>query len=226
MGSQRGGQGSFSERDFYLAEFRGRTLAIALPAMPPEDLSHLGGVLVELRANRIGVLLVSQDRPLLEKLAPDRVVSTSDSDWLAALWRALGSDSVGAVAVPPTRELEPECRRIVQRIRPAKLVWLDPAGPLRTPAGDRISLVDMRGLAALLADVGGPPAPQLDGPLSPQRRSLLREIQTLVGDQLPAVNLCSVRGLADDLFTFEGSGTFFARERYLRTRSLAPPSSG
>ena len=38
---------------------------------------------------------------------------------------------------------------------------------------------------------------------------------------LPAVNLCSLSGLDADLFTFEGSGTFFARERYLDVRRLS-----
>jgi len=35
------------------------------------------------------------------------------------------------------------------------------------------------------------------------------------------VNLCSFEGVEDDLFTFEGSGTFFARDRYLDVRRLA-----
>jgi amino-acid N-acetyltransferase len=37
---------------------------------------------------------------------------------------------------------------------------------------------------------------------------------------LPAVNLCSLDGLADELFTYAGSGTLFSRERYVAVRRL------
>ena len=38
---------------------------------------------------------------------------------------------------------------------------------------------------------------------------------------IPAVNLCALEGLSDELFTYAGSGTFFMRERYAEVRRLA-----
>ena len=43
----------------------------------------------------------------------------------------------------------------------------------------------------------------------------------MVRSGVPAVNLCAFDAVADDLFTFEGSGTFFARDRYLDVHRLA-----
>ena len=51
----------FSERDFYLAEFRGRTLAFALPAATPEELALFEAVLADLEANRTRVIVFSTD---------------------------------------------------------------------------------------------------------------------------------------------------------------------
>ena len=54
-----------------------------------------------------------------------------------------------------------------------------------------------------------------------ERTRLLEEIRRMVSGGLPAVNLCDLDGVAAELFTFEGAGTFFARERYLEVRRLA-----
>ena len=37
---------------------------------------------------------------------------------------------------------------------------------------------------------------------------------------LPAVNICSAEGLAEELFTYAGSGTLFTRDRYMSVRRL------
>ena len=54
--------GGFSQRDFYLAEFRGRTLAFSLPAAEPEELPVLESVLTELEANRTRVIVLDRSR--------------------------------------------------------------------------------------------------------------------------------------------------------------------
>ncbi len=200
----------FSERDFYLAEFRGRTLAFALPSAEPEEVPLLESVLSELEANRTRVLVLSADRSLLEKIAGDRVLDARDPRWIGRLWRAIRNDVRVGIAVGPDEVLASACRRVVLRLRLAKLVWIDPAGPLRDARGERISLLDGAGIAAALG-----------GDVPPDRRALLEEIRTMLGAGLPAVNLCSLGGLDADLFTFEGSGTFFARERYLDVRRLS-----
>jgi N-acetylglutamate synthase-like GNAT family acetyltransferase len=200
----------FSERDFYLAEFRGRTLAFALPTAAAEELRELEAVLAALEANRTRVIVLSADRSLLEKVTGKRVLDVDEPGWVGRLWRGLRSDLRVGIAVQPDASLASRCRGVVLQLGLAKLIWLDAAGPLKTAQGERVSLVDVAALDRLL---------QSDT-LSGDGRSWLGEIRIMLGAGLPAVNLCSLAGLADDLFTFEGSGTFFARERYLDVRRL------
>lgn len=201
----------FSERDFYLAEFRGRTLAFALPAAEPDDLPFVEAVLRELEGNRTRVIVLSTDRSLLEKIAGDRVLDADDPGWIGRLWRWSRSDVRVGIAVPAEDSLASLCRRVVLRLRLAKLIWVDPQGPLRSASGERVSLVDLDGVAAWIESTR----------VTPDQRHLLEEITTMISSGLPAVNLCSAEGLEADLFTYEGSGTFFARERYLDVRRLS-----
>lgn len=203
----------FSERGFYLAEFRGRTLAFAIPEAAADELPVLEAVLAQLEANRTRVLILSANRALLEKVAGDRVVDSKGPRWIGRLWRAIRSQSRVAIALPVDEPLAAACRRVVLRLRLAKVIWIDAAGPLVDASGERISLVDGVGIEALLSDRAAG--------WSADRRDLLVEIRTMVAAGVPAVNVCSFRGLDDDLFTFEGSGTFFARERYLDVRRLS-----
>jgi N-acetylglutamate synthase-like GNAT family acetyltransferase len=201
----------FSERDFYLAEFRGRTLAFALPVGAPQDLSRLEPVLRELESNRTRVVLLSKDRSLLEKTSGDRLIDADDPGWIGRLWRLSRVGVRVGIAVREGDSLASVSRRIALRLQLAKLVWIDPSGPLTDAKGERVSLLDVRGIQALLQSGSVPEA----------TRHLLEEVRTMVSGGLPAVNLCSLEGLDADLFTFEGSGTFFARERYLEVRRLA-----
>jgi N-acetylglutamate synthase-like GNAT family acetyltransferase len=203
----------FSERDFYRTEFRGRTLAFALPDAKPDELGPLVPLLDELEANRTRVLVLSRDRSVLEAVSPVQVSARADAGWPGPLWRAIRQSARVGLLVSPDEELPAACRRIVLRLRLAKLVWIDSIGPLRGPGAERISQLDVAGLDALL---GGPEAAAAG-----ERTRLLEEIRRMVSGGLPAVNLCDLDGVAAELFTFEGAGTFFARERYLEVRRLA-----
>ena len=78
--------------------------------------------------------------------------------------------------------------------------------------GRRLSFVDLDELRAILRDE------PLRG--DARRAAMLREIEAVLTAGLPAVNLCSLAGLADELFTYAGSGTLFSRERYVVVRRL------
>ncbi len=43
----------------------------------------------------------------------------------------------------------------------------------------------------------------------------------MLGRGVESVNLCTVEGLREELFTYAGSGTLFTRERYVEVRRLA-----
>jgi N-acetylglutamate synthase-like GNAT family acetyltransferase len=208
----------FSERDFYLSEFRGRTLAFGLPEADPGNLDEVRQVLAELTANQTRVIVLSKDRATLARVVDTHLpASAEEPGWAGRLWRDLQRESRIGVVVPPDEELASACRRIALRLRLAKLVWIDAVGPLRDAKGERVSWLDANALDELLS---GNAEPELV-PVSPERRLMLEEISLMVRSGLPAVNLCAFQGVADDLFTFEGSGTFFARDRYLDVRRLA-----
>lgn len=206
----RGLSGS-SEKDFYLSEFRGRTLALALAGAEGDDLAALEHVLDDLAANATRCLLVSSDAALLDKLAGDAVVAASDPSWVGHTWRLLRTRSRAAISVADEGQLAARCREIALRGQFAKLVWIDPEGPLYAESGGNISLVDIPALDGMLAE------PSELGSRAP----LLRELRAVVAGGVPSVNLCNLAGLHDELFTYQGSGTLFTRERYIRVRALA-----
>jgi amino-acid N-acetyltransferase len=202
---------TFTEKNFYLAEFRGRSLVLALGPGEHPSLEPLGPVLEDLAANGTRVVLVSQDRALLEKALPGECVHQDTAGWLGALWRELRERPHASLLLSPG-ELEQRCSQAVARLRPAKLVWLDAAGGLQRAGSTRVSVVDLADLGKLLEKGGAP----VEGDAR-----LLEAIQGMLRAGLPSVNWCRLEDLADDLFTYAGSGTFFTRDRYAEVRPLS-----
>jgi N-acetylglutamate synthase-like GNAT family acetyltransferase len=101
---------------------------------------------------------------------------------------------------------------VAERLGLGKIVLLDPEGGLRRPDGALDSFVHLDELRRGLRER----APAAPG----GRAALLREIERALGAGVGAVNLCTPAGLADELFTYAGSGTLFTRERYVLVRRL------
>jgi amino-acid N-acetyltransferase len=194
----------FSEKAFYLQEFRGRTLAFVAPAEELASARPLAAVIAELARNATRAIVVSSDAAGLEKLVGRPPLPAEAPGLPGTIWRALAEHPAAGVLVPPG-ELLPAARRLALGLGLTKLVYLDPAGGLVRPDGKRLSFVDLAELRA------GPPDP---------RSELLAEIRALLEAGFPAVNVCSQAGLADELFTYTGSGTLFTRERYVAVRRL------
>jgi amino-acid N-acetyltransferase len=206
---------NFTEKSFYLAEFRGRSIAIALPEADLTDLTPLRSVIADLAANETRVVLLSPHRALLEKLAGDAVQSSAEARWIGPLWRRLRRGLVAGLELPEADFLA-QSRETVLRLRLAKLVWLDSDGGLQREDGGRLSVLDLAALDSLLTAVGAG-----ERSLPAERLALLREVRQMIAGGLPAVNLCSPAGLGDELFTYAGSGTFLTAERYAEVRRLA-----
>ena len=208
----------FSERDFYLAEFRGRTLALALPTPDVSTLDPLRDLLSLLAANDTRVLLLCDERAPLEKIVGREALIHAESDpgWLGGVWRELRAGLRAGLVVARDGGFTAACRRIALRLRVVKLVWIDPKGGLTSGKGERLSSVDAQELDALIEAAAAP-----DNPIDPARLDLLREIRRMLSDGLPAVNLCTPAGLERELLTYAGSGTFFTRESYTELRELA-----
>lgn len=202
----------FTEKGFYLEEFRGRTVGILAPASELGEAHELPEVLRELERNGTSVLLLAGNQAELERLQAKPVVAADVERLESAVYRGLlDSPRVGLLA-PSDAELPALARRVAIRLSLRKLVVLDPEGGLRGESGARDSFVDLAELRVLLT--GGAPLE------SARRRALLAEIREALEAGLPACNLCTAAGLGAELFTYVGSGTLFTRERYVDLRRL------
>jgi amino-acid N-acetyltransferase len=203
---------AFSEKSFYLSEFRGRTLAIAVPAADLGQPGPLEAVLKELEEGGSRVVVISTQRSPLEGVLGLRVLSAALPRLEAEIWRAFALAPRVGVAVAGSQAFAPACREIVLRLGVGKLVWIDREGGLLNPDGTRESFVDRAELEALL--VSG------SAGANARRVALLREVEEALDSGIAAVNVCTLEGLADELFTYGGSGTLFTRERYVVVRRL------
>ncbi len=220
-GQSRPQPGPFRERDFYLAEFRGRTLAIALSrecALTREDRKTVEAVLADLRENLTPVVLLTDDPTLASELSDDSLVSPDAADWLGDTWRALQrSGRVGLVLPPADESLAAFCSRVVLAARVSKLVWLGPRGMLWLPDGRRRSLVPLASIEEHARAAEAAPSAGAGGKAI---ATLLREFERMIRGSASSVSACLASELDDELFTYAGSGTFYAREGYTRVREL------
>jgi len=201
-------RGIFSEKEFYLAEFRGRALGLALaPDLGANAIASLEPVLADLADNDTQSVVIGTSDVALEALCGSSVVDASDARWVGGLWHALRSADRVGLRASGGGDLAACARSAAIRLRLAKLVWLDPRGGLERDGGGRLSYVD-RG--------------EIDQTIraTPERAGLLHEISAMLDGGLPSVAICQPKALADELFTYAGVGTFFTRERYIEVRSL------
>ena len=159
----------FTEKEFYLREFRGRHLSIAVPAADLRAPAPLQAVLGELTANGTRVVLISTERSAVEPLSAGEVLSAATPHLEAAVWRSLRANPVLGLVVGGSLAFAPACRDVALRLRCSKLVWIDRDGGLLRGPGERLSFVHLDELRKLLA-AGGTPQNQ-------RRLALLREVE-------------------------------------------------
>lgn len=204
--------GAFFEKAFYLEEFYRKTLAIAVAPADLDPRSALVSVVEELTSNGTNVIVLSTEAVALGACTQARVLTLDHVERLeGTVWRELKATRCLGLLVPDETRFASVSREVVTRLGIAKLVWIDRDGGLVGPEGERLSFVH---LAELCGIVTGVPAPE------PRRVQLLREIQAMLEAGIPAVNVCSLPGLHDELFSYSGSGTLFTRERYVIVRRI------
>lgn len=201
----------YSERAFYLQEFRGRTLGIACPAGWLRDPGPLATVVQALARNDTRVIVISTRRAPLEDVVGERIVPAATPRLETAVWRAQRQSSRIGLLVGGRRPFTAQCRDLALRLGFFKLVWIHPQGGLRAPSGERLSFVHQEELRQLLAQ---------GRRVARERVALLREVDRLLTGGIAAVNVCTLEGLAEELFTYSGSGTLFTRKRYIAVREL------
>jgi N-acetylglutamate synthase-like GNAT family acetyltransferase len=192
-----GGEGGFSEREFYRREFRGRTLAPVVQELLD------GGARV--------VVIAHRPSPAAEYLGAEALVESTPR-LEAEVWRRLQADGRVVVTLGAFARFPEGCRDVAERLGVFKLVWLDRAGGLVDASGVRHAFVHLGELTELLAASEAKP----DDP----RARFWREVETTLRAGVPAVNVCSLDALDDELFSYAGSGTLFTRERYVQVRHL------
>jgi N-acetylglutamate synthase-like GNAT family acetyltransferase len=210
---------SFSEREFYLAEFRGRSIGIAWPADEPPSEGSLSTVISELVANGSRVVILSAFDEVFEIAEVEKAVGIDDSSFAPKLWRTLRDEGRAGLKVSPEK-FDEDCRRAALARRLAKVVWVQSAPPVeRTDAEARVSVVDLGHLDTLLGDA----ADMQPGSLRVRagRSPMLHAIRALIEGGIPSVNVCAPNDLVRELFTYAGAGMFFTRDRYADVRPLA-----
>jgi len=201
----------FSEKEFYLEDFHGKTLAIAAPAAELRHPAKLAEVIDELARNETSVVLLSTERSALEPLVGGHVLSMATPRLEGTVWRQLRESFRLGLVVAGSLAFAPACREATVRLGISKLVWLDRDGGIMRPNGERVSFVHLQELRELLA---------AGAPRNERRAALLREVEAMLVAGVPAVNVCTCEGLSDELFSYAGSGTLFTDERYVVVRKL------
>jgi N-acetylglutamate synthase-like GNAT family acetyltransferase len=249
----------FTEKEFYLDEFRGRTLIFAVHhAGPPDRLKVLGELTRDLLVNDTRVLVLlggpaarersalrALERPLVGlpsaaqvplpfpqlRLAPGDgsgpVLSLSAAELaaprvsdalLVRLWDIMRTTPffLGLCDAETPEQLAAFAARLGARLRAHKLVIADPTGGIQSVGADRpLSFMDEAMTAQLLA------AGEAESAGLGTRRALLEAVRTGLLDGVSSVNVCTVEGVARELFTYEGSGTLFTREDYCKVERLS-----
>ncbi len=212
---------TFSEREFYLAEFRGRSIGIAWPDDEPAAGQPLGGGIDELTASGSRVVLISSQTAVFESVGLAGVVDAQDAGYAPAIWRALRAGGRAGLRVPGDRFAE-ESRRIALALRLAKVVWIRAEPPVERVAGEgRVSVLDLRHLEPLLGRQSDRDEALTGHRIRSDAAGMLAAIRDMIEGGVPSVNVCPAKELARELFTYAGAGTFFTRDRYAEVRPLA-----
>jgi len=230
----------FVEKDFYLEQFRGRTVLIAVApaaAAGRPDVRRLAGAVADLNRNETRTLVwwpgVGQpgERRLLAALGRTRsgrrrrttppvlrLLSQVGADGIrAALWRMTRHERL-CVLLPTAAERESDFPRpvvaLAAELRVSKLVLLHPGGGLLAAGRAPLSFVDENVLETLLRQG------EAEWSGLGDRRPLLIAVREALQSGVESVNVCAPEGIADELFTYAGSGTLFTRGDYCHVAPL------
>jgi N-acetylglutamate synthase-like GNAT family acetyltransferase len=209
----------FSEREFYLAEFRRRSIGIAWPETEPFVREPLAEVVALLVANGSRVVILSPQEEVVEIGSALPAIDFGEANFAPLLWRRL-RDRGHAGLLVSSESFEADCLQAALTLRLAKVVWVQSNPPIqRLDGAGRVSVVDLAHLEALLTDRAREGEPALR--IQPGREDLLGAIRGMLDGGIPSVNVCAAEQLAEELFTYAGAGMFFTRDRYAEVRPLA-----
>ena len=228
----------FAEKDFYLDEFHGKSLLFVGRAPEIKDyaeveaLKEVGRALLKNETRVLFLMETTGTKEEQRRIAtlhrvltlgnrakfPPPMELSADADeelLLTHVWSVLRISSLFVGSWPAQREpsLLMCARRIATRLKVYKLVLLDPMGGIDT-GRNRMSFMNGPVLAELLRQG------EAEWTGLGHRRALLETIQAALEGGVASVSLCPIVGLARELFTYEGCGTFFTLTDYCRVERL------
>lgn len=235
----------FTEKEFYLDEFRGRTVLFAVHHEGrPAELGELADVTRELLRNDTRVLLLvgggmgdAEVRRVFARActaaarasrAADAAPAAVDAPVLSLgdevspsslmrVWGVLRTQPLllGVCAQCSAERLADFAQRLGGRLRVHKLVVVDPLGGIRAAGAARHASFMDETMIEELLRAGQAEADGLGA-----RRPLIEAVRAAVLGWIDSVNVCRLDGVTRELFTYEGSGTLFTREDYCRVEPL------
>jgi amino-acid N-acetyltransferase len=133
---------------------------------------------------------------------------------LMRLWNLLRAGPIAVVRLPGAQWMAVAnyAVKLASRLKVHKLVLVDPEGGVGV--GGPMSFLDESVLATLLG------AGEAEWIGVGHRRRLIQAIREGLLAGIPSINLCTLGGLARELYTYEGSGTLFTLEDYCRVDRL------
>jgi hypothetical protein len=237
----------FGEREFYLEEFRGRSVLMALApgALTPRlRLGRLTEAVADLVRNRTRVLLWWPSdaaegpsrllaalrarrslRPLLRgPVSPVVTIDERDDGdhplrLREAVWARMRRRRVTVLAVSPHAAFPDFPLAVAKALRIPKVVLLDPSGGLAL-GKQTLSFADENALETLLHEG------EAEWAGLGERRTGLTAIRGALQAGVESVNVCTPSGVARELFTYDGSGTLFTQGDYCRVEPLGIDSFG
>ncbi|HZP42626.1 MAG TPA: GNAT family N-acetyltransferase [Candidatus Binatia bacterium] len=234
----------FEEKDFYLEQFRGRSVVVAVApevtAARP-DLWPLARTVAELVRNDTRVVVwwpastFAAERRLVAALRRARVPvhRRATRHAAASLLRVASHELAGTAGEQVRARLWEALRRgrlavvvvggnasvgaaagFAVALHVPKLVLLDPRGGLLGNRPGRLSFVDENLLDTLLREG------EAEWTGLGDRRPLLTAVRDALLGGVESVNVCTPETVGDELFTYAGSGTLFTLSDYCHVAPL------
>lgn len=229
---------AFAEKAFYLDEFHDKSLLVVCRVadclVEPARPSVLDVLRTLLRNETRLLLLLETDQgageprritALIHQLARgghtpyhapvELAVTGSVEQRCLQLWNVLRTTRLAVGLWPQTAPLSLAhgAQQVAVGLRVYKLVYLDPAGGLVRDAR-RVSCLTEPGLHTLLYTAGETTIPLAS------RRPVLEAIHAALVGGVTSVSLCTLAGIGQELFTYEGCGTLFTRAEYCQIEKL------
>jgi N-acetylglutamate synthase-like GNAT family acetyltransferase len=245
---------AFGEKEFYLEEFRGRSVLIAFAPSAVAARAPLESFRTAVRAlvqndTRVLVWWPAADKnaerrlvaavvrkpprtkvrrgkrgrkkkarratppPLVRLRAADLARPGGEIALRSALWAQLRRGNLAVVSVAGSPSFPRQPMDLATALRIPKVVLVEPRGGLNADGG-RLSFVDENQLETLLAHG------EAEWTGLGERRALLVAVREALDLGVEQVNLCAPDGIADELFTYVGSGTLFTEGDYTRVGPL------